>query len=885
MKYYFLLLFLFIHTVTHAQDERKEVVTFEDAYKRTYNITKLTEEQPQIDGKLDEGIWENKGEWSEKFSQVIPFERVHTASWTKMIIFYDDENIYIGVYCKDDSPETMNAFIGNRDDNSNGDLISIAFDTYHDYRVAPEFNINLGGNKTDLTVTDKLSVNLSWNAVWEGRTNINLTDSSWTAELRIPFSQLRYNQKNSDGIWGLHVRRIIRKNNEVQNWSLIPIKNNGHVFSFGEMHGMDDLPKPRGIEILPHVMSKYISEPRIPNSPFQKGSKLGISGGLDAKAALNDFTLDLTINPDYGQVELDPSVMNLSAYETFYDEKRPFFLEGKHILEFDNNEEGMMFYSRRIGAMPTYRPQNIDNIENYASTPSYIPIIGALKLTGTNKNGLTIGVLESITAQTSSKVMRNGEYDREVTEPLTNYSVARVQKNWQGNTLLGGMVTSVNRNLGIAHLNNAMIENAFTAGIDFTQYFSNRLYYIDAKGMFSTLHGSPEAILNTKMNATHYYHRESGADYLNLNSDKNNLQGTGGYVKVGKKGNAQWNFSQTFSWSSPGFDLNDVGYLKESDYKSNESEVVLRKTDPWGPFRFAGINLTQKNVWDYGGNSKNNDVGLRWRSLSIKRRFEMDVKETFSWNTIDSRRLRGGADMRYNPNFETNVAFSTDRAKKIVFKMNYNGRHFLNQETKYNEIHPSMIFRLGNHILMTGQLNYAWNKDDLQYVNTIASSNSLDDKTTYIMGRMKQETYGLTLNLQMNITPDISIQYYGSPFTSVAKYDKFKQAADTKSHTYTNRFVEFSNAEISYNGGDYIVNRGSNTMSFKDPNFSFNEFRSNLVARWEYLPGSTMHFVWEHNRSNRDDIYQSGWGNNLDRMFGLSATNTFMVKINYWFNL
>jgi hypothetical protein len=885
MRYCSFLFFLIIHIVCHAQDKRKEVVSFKDAYKRIYNVTKLTGVKPRMDGKLDEDIWQNKGEWSEKFSQVIPFERVHTGSWTRMKIFYDDDNIYVGVYCKDDHPENMNAFIGNRDDNSNGDLISIAFDTYHDYRVAPEFNINLGGNKTDLTVTDKLSVNLSWNAVWEGRTHINLSDSSWTAELRIPFSQLRYNQKNSDGIWGLHVRRIIRKNNEVQNWSLIPIKNNGHVFSFGEMHGMNDLPKPKGIEFLPHVKSKYINEPKIPNSPFQKGNSWTGGAGLDVKAALSDFTLDLTVNPDYGQVELDPSVMNLSAYEIFYDEKRPFFLEGKHILEFNNNEDGMMFYSRRIGAMPSYRPKGIDNVENFASSPSFIPIIGALKLTGTNRKGVTIGLLESVTAQTSSKVSRNGVFDREVTEPLTNYTVARVQKNWEGNTLLGAMVTSVNRSLGKDHLRESMIDNAFTTGIDFTQYFANRLYYIDAKTMFSTLHGSPQAVLDKKMNATHYFHRESGADYLNLDPNKNSLQGTGGYIKVGKKGNAQWNFSQTLSWSSPGFDLNDVGYLRESDFKSNETEVVLRKTDPWGPFRFAGINLTQKNVWNFGGKPTNNGVALRFRSLTIKRRFEMDLKETYNWNTVDSRRLRGGPDMRYNSNFQTNVAFSTDRAKKVVFKLNYDGRHFLDQETSYNEIRPSMIFRLGNHFLVTGQLNYAWNKDDLQYVNTIATSGSGVDNSAYIMGRMKQETYGLTLNLQMNITPDFSIQYYGSPFTSVAKYDKFKVSADTRSHNFTERFSEFKNNEISYNAGNYTVDRDGNTMSFKDPNFSFNEFRSNLVARWEFLPGSTMHFVWENRRSNRDDVYYPGWGSNLDRIFGLSATNTFMMKINYWFSL
>ena len=331
-KHYYLLNCLFLLTCTFCYGQQDSIVPFEDAYKRIYNVTKVTGSKPVIDGKLDEPFWTEQGEWSDRFVQIIPYEREISPSPTRVKLFYDDKYIYVGVYCKDAVPEKMNRFIGNRDDNSMGDLISVAFDTYHDYRAAPEFNINLGGNKTDLIVTDKLNVNRSWNAVWEGRTHINLPDSSWTAELRIPFSQLRYNQASADGIWGLHVRRIIRRNNEVQNWSMIPLKNNGHVFSFGEMHGMTELPKPRGIEFLPYVMGKYRSEPKIPGSPYQKGHSWGGNVGLDAKFALSDFTLDMTINPDYGQVELDPSVMNLTAYETFYDEKRPFFLEGDESL-------------------------------------------------------------------------------------------------------------------------------------------------------------------------------------------------------------------------------------------------------------------------------------------------------------------------------------------------------------------------------------------------------------------------------------------------------------------------------------------------------------------------------------------------------------------------
>lgn len=864
-KHCYLLNCLFLLTCTFCYGQQDSIVPFEDAYKRIYNVTKVTGSKPVIDGKLDEPFWTEQGEWSDRFVQIIPYEREISPSPTRVKLFYDDKYIYVGVYCKDAVPGKMNRFIGNRDDNSMGDLISVAFDTYHDYRAAPEFNINLGGNKTDLIVTDKLNVNRSWNAVWEGRTHINLPDSSWTAELRIPFSQLRYNQASADGIWGLHVRRIIRRNNEVQNWSMIPLKNNGHVFSFGEMHGMTELPKPRGIEFLPYVMGKYRSEPKIPGSPYQKGHSWGGNVGLDAKFALSDFTLDMTINPDYGQVELDPSVMNLTAYETFYDEKRPFFLEGKHILDFANGSD-MMFYTRRIGAAPSYSPPGIDNINSFASRKENIPIIGALKLTGTNRKGVTIGVVQSLTAQSSSKVTFNGMEDKVVVEPLTNYTVARVQKNWEGNTLLGGMVTSVNRALDEPYLKDFMVRNAFTAGIDFTQYFKNRLYYIEAKAMMSSLGGSKEAIRALQQNAVHYYQRSSSADYLGVDPERRSLSGTGGYLKLGRKGNAKWAFAETFSWSSPGFDLNDIGYLKQTDNLSNETEIAYRQTDTWKMFRYNAFTLTQRNQWNYGGTPFYNHVALKWQTMTMSR-YELIVSETFCWNNLDSRLLRGGPDVRFNPYFLTSVKFNTDKAKRVRLTLQYEGNHNLDGYNRFNTFMPELTFRLGNHVYLSGQLNYAWNTDNMQFVQATPESST----ASYVTAHMDQKTYGLTMNLQVNVTPDISVQFYGSPFTSTAKFKDFKSMTNTTSHTYEERFRSMSDEEVS----DLKVK----------PDFCFNEFRSNLVARWEYLPGSTLYFVWEHRMSNRDSKYLSGWGNNLDRMFGLPATNTFMIKMNYWFNL
>ena len=875
MKHVVLLLSFLFPSLCAAQ-ERDSIVPFEKAYKRTYPIQRITGERPVIDGRLDEPLWRERGEWSDRFVQIIPYERVISDSPTRMKLFYDDKYIYVGVYCKDAHPEKMNRFIGNRDDNSQGDLVSVAFDTYHDYRAASEFNLNLGGNKTDLVVTDKLAINLSWNAVWEGRTHVDRADSSWTAEIRVPFSQLRYNQKSDDGVWGLHVRRIIRRNNEVQNWSMIPLKNNGHVFSFGNMTGMDSLPKPRGIEILPYVMGKYRHEPRIVGSPYQKGHSWGGNIGVDAKFALSDFTLDVTVNPDFGQVELDPSVMNLTAYETFYDEKRPFFLEGKHILDFANGDD-MMFYTRRIGAAPSYSPRDIDNVRNFSETKENVPIIGALKLTGTNRRGVTIGVLQSVTARSSAKVTRDGVEDKEVVEPLTNYTLARVQKNWKGNTLFGGMVTSVNRALDEPYLEDLLIRNAFTAGIDFIQYFKNRLYYIDMKGMISSLHGSERAVENLQRSAAHYYQRVSSAGYLGVDPKRRSLTGTGGYVKVGRKGNAKWNFAETFTWASPGFDLNDMGYMKEADYKMNETEIMFRQTDIWKFFRYNAITLSQNNKWNYGGDAISNSAALRWQSMTMNR-FEWDLKETFAWNWLDSRLLRGGPDLRYGSYFQTSASFNTDRAKSVMFKLAYEGEHDTNGR-RLNTLSPILSCRLGRHLYLSGQVDYAWNTDPTQYVATIAVAGGASD---YVMGHMEQKTYGITLKAQVNVTPDISIQFYGSPFTSIAKYDDFKLAADTKSRRFEERFTR---VEPSLHGDTYSLGEGSDGRSFKNPDFSFNEFRSNLVARWEYLPGSTLYLVWEHRMSNQDSRYASGWGYNLDRMWGLPATDTFMLKVNYWFNL
>ena len=710
-----------------------------------------------------------------------------------------------------------------------------------------------------------------------GRTHVNLQDSCWTIEMRIPFSQLRYNRDSPEGIWGLHIRRVIRRNNEVQNWSMIPLKNNGHVFSFGEMHGMTDLPRSRNIEFLPYAMGKLQRNP--PTGTPSDRNKWSGSAGLDTKIGLSDFTLDVTFNPDYGQVEQDPSVMNLTAYETFYDEKRPFFLEGKHILDFASGND-MLFYTRRIGTAPSFRPTG-----NVVEQQDIVPIIGAMKLTGTNSRGLTLGIVQSVTAKSLATVSENDEERRIAVEPLTNFTVARVQKNWKGNTYLGGMFTSTNRLMDDQHLRDLLVANAFTAGIDFTQYFSNRLYYIDLKALFSTIDGTEAAILRRQRDAVHYFQRASAQDYLSVDPTKQSLTGTGGYIKIGRRGNAKWTFAETFSWLEPEFDLNDVGFLREADVISNDTEVALRLTDTWKIFRSNSFTLNQVNRWNFGGVNYENNISLS-TSTQFNNLYQINITERYVWNRLDSRMLRGGPDMRIDPYFFTSVRFNTNRAKRVSGSIQYSGEKNTNGHSSFNSVTPAVTLRLGNHVHLSGSFNYQWNHNDMQYVGQ--ATGSLSGHTYYLMGAMEQQTYGVTLRAQVNISPDISIQFYGSPFTSTAQYSDFKRSTNTTSHKYSERFHQFSPSDISVSvaaDGRYHVNESGESYSFSAPDFSFNEFRSNLVFRWEYMLGSTLYFAWTHTLSNRQNLYVSGWRDNLETMIDLPSTNTFMLKVNFWFGM
>ncbi len=820
----------------------------------------------------------NEGEWSQNFLQNTPVERAQPTFPTRIKILYDDKNIYFALCAWDTEPDKINRFVGNRDDNSIGDLISVAFDTYHDFRAAPEFNINAGGNKTDLIVTDNLSVNINWNAVWEGKTSVN--DSSWTVEFRIPFNQLRYNQADSNMVWGLHVRRIIRRIQEVDQWSLIPRKNSGHVYSFGMLVGLEGVRKSRLVEFLPYFAGKVTSEPAIPGSPYSKNTRWNGNVGIDSKIGVGDFTLDITINPDFGQVEADPSVMNLTALETFYDEKRPFFLEGKHIFDFsaDNN---LMFYSRRIGHVPSYSPE-VDNVTSFSKNPEFINIINAVKLTGTTRNGISVGILQSTTRQERANLTEDGVETRPVVEPLTNYLIGRIQKTAnKGNTQFGIMFTSTNRFINDPQLD-FLNRNAYTAGIDFLHYTKNREYFIDFRGLMSHITGKEEAIVDLQRNAQHYYQRPDVSSYLGVDSSRRSLTGTGGYLSAGRQGDKRFIFSEKVRWWSPGFDLNDLGYLLMADVVENQTNMGIRQTQPKWLLRNYTLTLGQKNSWNYGGLNTYNDLSVQFIT-QFSNRVDLSITESYVFSELETRLLRGGPAFRLSSYWENTILFNTNKSNRVIFTLKNNSIVSNDGVSRLYSIQPALNFRLGNHIYIISDFKYTNNTDNFLYVTQKKAENELK----YIMARIRQQTYSFTFRFNYNITPDISIQYYGSPFISVGTYSDFKRTANPHAGNLKDRYHSYTDTEIQFNQltNTYSVNEGTASYTFSNPDFSFRQFRSNLVARWEYRPGSTIYLVWENNRNSMGSDYISSFSHNFNNLFEVQPTNVFMVKISFWLGI
>ena len=377
--------------------------------------------KPVIDGKLDDECWKH-GTWAGDYHQWIPREGAKPTYPTEFNIQYDDKNIYVAFRGFDGEPDKINRFAGVRDEYV-GDMMGVTFDSYRDYRTGFEFTITAWGQKIDLILFNPMNWDFNWNPVWKGK--VGMEDSAWVAEMEVPLSQLRYSNQDEQ-VWGMHTWRWISRLQEESNWEKQSKTGPGMLYNFGELRGIQGLKKSRRLEIMPFALGELKTFEKETGNPFtENGRSWGGNAGLDAKIGVSsNFTVDLTVNPDFGQVESDPSVMNLTAFETFYEEKRPFFLEGLTIFDYDFDDQ-TLFYSRRIGHSPSLTVDPNENL--FVETPDKTTILSAVKFSGTTSKGLSVGVIQSLTANEFARVSdTSGNRSNIKVEPLTSYTVARI---------------------------------------------------------------------------------------------------------------------------------------------------------------------------------------------------------------------------------------------------------------------------------------------------------------------------------------------------------------------------------------------------------------------------------------------------------------------------
>uniref|UniRef100_UPI003217C4EF DUF5916 domain-containing protein n=1 Tax=uncultured Draconibacterium sp. TaxID=1573823 RepID=UPI003217C4EF len=830
--------------------------------KRVYYATR-TELVPKIDGKLNDECWQTVGNWDGGFIQQQPHQAKAPSQETEIKILYDDKYLYFAVIAHDNEPEKMSPLLGPRDDYTVGDIAGIAIDSYNDKQTAFEFNLTSAGQKVDLMHMGEYGWDFNWNAVWDGKTSVG--DSAWYAEMRIPFTQIRFANKD-EHVWGMHIWRYIYRLSEESQWKLIPIDAPAMVYIFGELRGIKDIPYKRNFEVMPYSSAKYLPEAT---------DKMKYGFGVDGKIGVtSNFTLDYTFNPDFGQVEADPSELNLTSYETFYDEKRPFFLEGNSILEYNSGSD-MLFYSRRIGHEPSYDPTYyIEGIESM-SMPENATILNALKLTGKNKKGLSVGIVNSVTAHEEATVKTANDAIKEAVEPFTNYTIGRVKQDLNnGSTVLGGIFTSTIRNIKDENLE-FLTDNSLVGGLDFEHNWKNRKYYVAAKSFASNSNGSEKSIARLQRNSRHYFQRED-ADHLNYDPTKTSLSGWGGEISGGKR-SGKFVVDGALEWRSPGVDLNDIGYLRQADYISQDFDVQYRVNRPKGIILNYSVKVSQGHKWSYGGENIWDDMDI-YLKMRFKNYWRLNFMIDRVFNEIDTRALRGGPSLRIDGANTVRMALQSNSQKDLMLALNANISRNDDDITKTNNYAFSVNWQVSNRFLLSCQSVYETLKDNSQYVGY----SLIDNKREYLVGLLDRQTFYTTFRAELFITPEFSLQYYGSPYVSTGKYLNYRRVADSKSKSLSERFDLLEKKDGLLIDDNNTVYHDFESFDF---DFDFQEFRSNFVARWEYKTGSTLYFVWTNSRFEYIDKYNTSVFGSLKNIRKLKSENAFMIKLSYWFSL
>ncbi len=837
-----------------------------------------------IDGRLDEPIWQDCRQ-NEAFTQRQPTNGEEAQFATEFCVAYDQHALFVAIRAFDPEPEHIVHLLTRRDELSAADWVWIAIDGKRDRRNAFTFALNASGVQRDIAIyNDGAQEDASWRAVWQSATRID--DRGWTAEYRLPFSELRFNNTlEAPGTWGFQVGRMVQRTQEESYWAPRPITTRQQVSVFGVLTNLRNIRGSGVLVLTPQVLVGVANEPQ-----FTPSTRLTNNFSADFQYGLtNNFTLTGTLNPDFGQVEADPSIVNLTAQENFFAEKRPFFLEGLDLFRMSLSQGGggiqeELFYSRRIGAPPHTGAVNADG--SPARTPANTSIYGAAKLSGSTANGWSVGAVNAITAKESvtlpgTEASTQNNNATQVLEPLTSYTVLGVQKTLRnGRSNISGLLTGVQRKLSGTDLN-WLHSQAYTGGLSLDHRFSNDEWLFQARLLGSYVQGSPEALLRTQRSSLRYFQRPDST-HVRLNPNRTSMSGMGAQYKLVRFSGQTWRGGLGGQLRSPGFEANDLGFQQNADLARQWLWLQRRNDNPGPVLRDWSVNLNAWTEMNYEGERKSLGTSLRL-SGRLLNYWGGVASIGYEDNTLWVDTLRGGPALRGYPAIRGWGTINSDARKPVRGALGLQAARSTWGDTWTVNVFSEAFFQASSNLDIRLGPFFSLRRDGRQYVGT-----SRDDTNGlhYIVGKIDQKTLGLTFRLNYTFSPNLSLQVYAQPFLSAGEYLHYKEAADTRAADPRQRFRRLRTRASPL--GDLLFvdfnNPDKPNFQFNSGDFGFRQLRSNVVLRWEYLPGSILFAVWSHARTSADGNGVFNISNDLQSLLSQAGDDVFLVKVSYRFS-
>jgi len=662
-------------------------------------------------------------------------------------------------------------------------------------------------------------------------------------------------------------------------WSFTPRDQPGGIPRFGHLAGLTDIPTGKRLEALPYVVSRAEYVERGPN-PFRSDEEYGVDAGLDLKYRVtSNLTLDATINPDFGQVELDPAVVNLTAFETFYGEKRPFFVEGSEIFRFGDDGANNVFYSRRIGRRPSIAPPYAER-----DVPESTRILGAAKLSGRTANGWSVGFLNAVTHREMGRFRTPGGVEDEmVSEPLTNYFVGRVRRDLRdGLTTVGGLVGAVNRDLESDALEAGLRSSAYSGGVDFSHQWDERTWTLQGFLASSYIQGSPEAIARAQVAPYHYFQRPD-ASHLDYDPTRTDLWGLAGSLGVSKRVGRHWSAGGGINTITPGYEVSDLGFQRRADRIDLQANVQYAETRPGDVFRTMVLYANTIVEHNYGLENISNRIfpGGYFQFLNY---WSANVNMVLSApGTVDDRLTRGGPAARRPGYVNVSTRLSTDPRRALVGSAG-GSYHRDDAGGGSSEAFANLAIKPApNWELSLGPV-FARSHAPAQYLFAVGDPLAEETfGTRYVFAELDQTVAALEARLNYTFTPGLSLQVYAQPFIATGGFGSAAEFAAPG--TYEFLVYGRDQGEI-VDGVIYTEGQDGAGVSFgvPDPDFNVRSLRGNAVLRWEWRPGSTLYVAWQQTRAGSEAVGDFRLRHDADALFDAAPDNIFLVKVNYWLN-